>query len=233
MEVPPTLPKDLVRLGDMYDFVGGKTTTPVRAIETSNIAGTYDPAGKTLTQATPTEFIIDGITLVIDDRVLVAGQTDKTQNGIYKVTTLGVTSGAAGVLTRADDFDESGELVSGRRIPIASGLTHGGETWKLTSADPLTLDASNLEFALDITKYTEIAQHVFTLTGDATTDEYTLEHNFNTRDVTVDLYDATSGDTVMAAVTRTSVNDVVVSLGVPLGVGTNLKAVVRAVVTPV
>ena len=232
MKVPPTEQDHLVRMRDVLDLVASAVSTPVRVLETSNIAGTYSTSAKTLTQTTATEFIVDGITLSLNDRVLLTGQTDQTQNGVYTVTTLGVTSSTAGVLTRAADFDETSELTDGKRFPVSSGLTHAGETWRLTGAG-LTLDSSNLIFVIDITKYTEIAQKVVTLVGDDTKIQYTVTHDFNTRNVTVELFDATTGETVIAKVTRTNVNNIVVDLGIPLGIGVNLVVIIRAVVSPV
>jgi hypothetical protein len=116
---------------------------------------------------------------------------------------------------------------------VSSGIANAGTTWKLTGTGPFTLDSSNLEFALDIAKFTEIAEAVFDVVGDTSTTEYPFTHNFNTRNVQVEIYDNTTGETVFAQVARTSVNDIKITVGEPLGVGNDLVVVVRAVVTPV
>jgi hypothetical protein len=230
---PPTAPGHLARLKDVIDYVARKVKNPVRVVETANIVGTYESTDKTITQTTAAEFVIDGITLALGDRVLVAGQTDKTQNGIYVVTTLGVTSGAAGVLTRSEDFDENADIVSNVRVPVSEGDDNKDSTWVLTTDGTITLDSSNLVFAKDSAgAFAHIVQQVFTLVGDDSTSEFTFSHNWDTLDVTHELYDS-DGVTVFAQFTRTSVNDVKVTLGQPLATGDDLKLVVRGWVEPV
>jgi hypothetical protein len=232
MRVAPTEQNHLARLKDVLEYVAGKTAIPVRAVLTTNFAGTY--ASGVLTQTTAAEVVIDGVTLVLNDRVLLTGQTDQTQNGVYTITTLGVTAGAQAVLTRADDFNQSAEFVNGMRIPVTQGTANAGTVWKLTTADPITLDSSNLIFVIDIAKFTEIAEAKFTVVGDASTTVYPpFTHNFDTKNVSVDLFDELTGETVYVAVQRSSVNDIIITVGEPLGVGNNLTAIVRAVVTPV
>src|SRR3989337_4385379 len=60
---------------------------------------------------------IDGLTLVADDRVLVKDQTVGSENGIYLAKTT--------AWVRADDFDESSEIVSGAIISVQEGTTNG------------------------------------------------------------------------------------------------------------
>jgi hypothetical protein len=119
----------------------------VRVVMTNEFDGVYDDATKTFTQDTATELVVDGITLALNDRVLLVGQINKTENGIYTVTTLGVTSGTEAVLTRATDMDESSELVSGIIIPVLVGTVNSGSNWKMTTASTLaTLDTTDLNF---------------------------------------------------------------------------------------
>lgn len=88
----------------------------VRAATTTALAGApvYDNGvsgvGATLTRgsngALPT---IDGITLIVGDRVLVKNQSSTLQNGIYEVTATG-SVGAPYVLTRTADADTTEEM---------------------------------------------------------------------------------------------------------------------------
>jgi hypothetical protein len=63
----------------------------VRVASTGNIAGTYDSSNKTLTLSTETAVSIDGVSLSVGDRVLVKDQSTASENGIYALTTQGVT----------------------------------------------------------------------------------------------------------------------------------------------
>lgn len=82
---------------------------------------------------------IDGVAVVADNRVLVKNQTDQTANGIYDA--------AAGAWTRSVDADESSEILSGTQLLVTSGSVSGGVVFRITTADPITIDTSNIVFA--------------------------------------------------------------------------------------
>ena len=82
--------------------------------------------------------VIDGITLVAGDRVLVNGQTTQSQNGIYVVQ----SSGAA---VRALDFDTAAEVDSGDFIFISSGTTYASTGWVQT-LKPATIGTDPISF---------------------------------------------------------------------------------------
>jgi hypothetical protein len=216
----------------MVKYVAGLTKESVRVVMDAPFVGAYEGTGKTITQAAPAALEVDGVTLALNDRVLLAAQTDKTQNGIYTVTTLGDGSTAA-VLTRAADFDDSADLVPGTIIPVSAGTASGGTTWKLLPATvPATLDTTVLEFKKQSADTTRVVEMTSTLTGDDTTVSYPVTHNWGTMNVTHELYDAATGETAIAQFTRTSANAVKVDVGAPLGTGTNLVLVIRAEVDP-
>jgi hypothetical protein len=231
MLVEPTEANHVTRLKDVLDLVDGKTKAPVRVISSANLAGTYNGTDKTLTAGANGVITLDGITLSNGDRLLVNGQSDKTQNGIYVVTDEGDISSLA-VITRDTDMNISVEIYEGMRIFVSEGNVYAGTVWKLQGTGPFTLDTSNIEFAQDIVKYREIMEKVFDVTGDDATDEFTLTHGFGTRNETVEIYDATTGDTVEAYVLRTSVNDIKIATGIPLASGTVFKVITRAVLNP-
>jgi hypothetical protein len=81
---------------------------------------------------------IQGVTLDDDMRVLVAGQTDKTTNGIYVMT--------AGSLVRSDDANANDEVTSGMAIPVRGGEAKNVGLWILETADPIALGTSELSF---------------------------------------------------------------------------------------
>src|SRR5210317_1247946 len=76
----------------------------VRFASTANVAGTYDNGAGTITAGSNGAFSIDGQTPSTNYRVLLKNQTDATENGLYRVTTVGDGSSAY-VLTRTPDGD--------------------------------------------------------------------------------------------------------------------------------
>ena len=83
--------------------------TPVRVASVANISAAYDNGtagvGSTLTNSgTQAAISLSGVTLSLNDRVLITAQNSPPSNGVYKVTTLGDGS-TNWVLTRTDDTD--------------------------------------------------------------------------------------------------------------------------------
>ena len=89
----------------------------VRVVTTTNI---------TLSAGAPNN--VDGVTLSLNDRVLVTGQSTGSQNGIYYVSTLG--TGANGTWTRSTDTDVTGELLSGTIVMVTEGTVYKDTQWK-------------------------------------------------------------------------------------------------------
>lgn len=233
MRIPPTEATHIVRMGDMMEYVAGLTKEAVRAVLTSTFAGTYDSGALTLTQSTPAPLVVDGIALDASDRVLLVGQLDLTQNGIYTVTIPGDGVSTAAVLTRSEDFDASTDLVNGTVIPVTEGTENAGTKWKFSPATiPAVLDTTNLIFTQVLVDLARIVEMTFDIEGDTTTTLYQLEHNLNSMHITHEIYDNATGETVIAQFRRTSLNDVEVEVGVPLGVGNNLTLVLRTEVEP-
>lgn len=79
---------------------------------------------------------IGGVTLADGDRVLVWGQTDATENGIYNAS--------SGNWSRAADFDGVRDVVQGTRVLVAAG-TYADQEFYLTTANPV-IGTSNLTF---------------------------------------------------------------------------------------
>jgi hypothetical protein len=128
---------------------------PVRVESPINLNATYNNGtagvGATLTNAgTQVALVIDGITMVVADRVLVYEQTDETQNGVYVVTSIG--SGATNwVLTRSDDTDTFGfagpdTLSEGSTFFVQEGATGAGETYTCNTVGTITFGTTNITF---------------------------------------------------------------------------------------
>ena len=129
---------------------------PVRVESPINLNATYNNGaagvGATLTNAgTQAALVIDGITMVVSDRVLVYQQTDQTQNGVYVVTSIG--SGSTNwVLTRSADADTYGlvgpdTLGEGSTFFVQQGATGAGETYTCNTAGVIVFGTTNITFA--------------------------------------------------------------------------------------
>jgi hypothetical protein len=228
MNVAPTADDHVVTLGVLEARLNGTLKSPVRAATTANLAAAYEGTGKTLTAGANGALAVDGVTLLAGDRVLVKDQTDKTQNGIYVVTATGDASNPF-VLTRASDFDQSAELVKGVVINVAAGTSNKGQWGLVYSSSALVLDSSNIEFER-VTQSEKAVKAAFDITGDGTTAQFDFAHSFGTKDVIFGLYDAATGEEVMADIIRTSLNDARVVFGEAPAAGENYRLVVITVV---
>lgn len=85
--------------------------------------------------------VIDGVTLNDKDRVLLAGQTFASQNGIYS------WSNTSSRLTRAIDADSGIELSAGTRLYVEDGNTHAKTTWVLITTGSISVGSTSLIFA--------------------------------------------------------------------------------------
>ena len=135
--------------------------SPVRVESPStvgNLNATYNQpggagvgVGATLTNAgTQAALVIDGVTMVVADRVLIYNQTNQVQNGVYTVTNVG--SGSTNwVLTRATDADTYGvgnpnKLGQGDAFFVTSGNTGAGETYICNTVGTITFGTTNITF---------------------------------------------------------------------------------------
>ncbi len=96
-------------------------------------AGTYAATGGASArgQLTLTSNLLDGITLLAGDRVLLKNQSAPAVNGIWVVTTPG--TGANGVWDRAADWDADGEVVGGTWVTVTSGTLNQSTAWRVTN----------------------------------------------------------------------------------------------------
>jgi hypothetical protein len=126
---------------------------PVKVATNVNLATVYNNGtnglGATLTADTNRAITtIDGISIVVGDRVLVKDQTTATQNGIYTLTTVGSGS-TPYVLTRATDSDNnpSGELATGDFCFVTSGTTNAAKGFLVSTTGTITLGTTNVNYA--------------------------------------------------------------------------------------
>ena len=117
----------------------------VRVATTTNLAGSYNNGAGTITASSNGAISVDGVSLSVDDRVLVKDQTTQTQNGFYKVTTVGSGS-AAFVLTRTPDADAASELTGGAFSFVEEGTANADNGYVLTTNGTPTLGTTNITF---------------------------------------------------------------------------------------
>lgn len=100
----------IASLNSLFDSKGS-----VKAATTGNISLTN-----------PATAVFDGVTLSVDDRLLVRNQTAPAENGIY------LFKGSAAALVRVSDMDSWGE-VAGAFVAVEDGTTLGDSIWLCTS----------------------------------------------------------------------------------------------------
>ncbi len=105
--------------------VGLDIKSSVRAIATSNI---------TLSGVQ----VIDGVAVIVGNRVLAVGQTAGASNGIYVV--------AAGAWARSSDANTSAQVTSGMFTFVSEGTANASTGWVLVTPDPIVLDTTSLSF---------------------------------------------------------------------------------------
>ena len=108
-------------------------------------ASTYNNGNGTLTANANAALVVDGVTLVVNDRVLVKDQSSAPQNGFYKVTNTG-SGGAAWVLTRTPDADAASELTAGAFTFVEEGTANADNGYVLSTNGAVTLGTTNITF---------------------------------------------------------------------------------------
>lgn len=96
----------------------------------ASVKAATTPAIGNITLAGSAPNTLDGVTLAVNDRILVKDQTTTSQNGIYYVSTLG--TGANGTWTRATDADANGEISDGTFTFVELGTVNDNTGWTVT-----------------------------------------------------------------------------------------------------
>lgn len=107
---------------------------------------------------------VDTVALVAGDEVLLTGQTNPAENGLWTV--------AVGAWTRSGDFDTSGEMLPGTEFYIREGSPdNAGSAWRLITTGTITVGTTGLAFrrfewgggAIDDSSGTERSSNLFRL----------------------------------------------------------------------
>lgn len=106
------------------------------------VATTSD-VGNLLATGNMTNFV-DGMSLGLNDRILVKDQSNGEQNGIYRVSVVG--TGNDGTWIRALDADSTGKVTSGMMTTVEEGSVNSNQTFKLATVEPITVGVTSLVF---------------------------------------------------------------------------------------
>jgi hypothetical protein len=120
-------------------------TTAALATVTYYNGVSNDGVGATLTGVGLGAITLDGNTPIVGDRLLVKNQVSTFQNGIYTVTIVG-TAGTVFVITRALDFNQTGDIKTGATTYVTSGATLAATTWDVNSADSPVMGTDAITF---------------------------------------------------------------------------------------
>ena len=90
---------------------------------------------------------IDGITLVVGDRLLVKDEVTGANNGIYSVSSIGGVS-SKWKFVRVADADSDSEVTPGQQVPVEDGTVSANLSYVLTTLGPITLNTTALVYAL-------------------------------------------------------------------------------------
>ena len=115
-----------------------------RVATTAALTVTYDQSNGRLDNAgTQAALVIDGVTLSVNDRVLVKDQAEARQNGLYVVSDIGSNS-SNWRLTRAADADAGNELTGGTFTFVEEGTANSDNGYVFTHNGTPTLTDNTL-----------------------------------------------------------------------------------------
>ena len=115
-----------------------------RVATTAALTVTYDQSNGRLDNAgTQAALVIDGVTLSVNDRVLVKNQAEARQNGLYVVSDIGSNS-SNWRLTRAADADAGNELTGGTFTFVEEGTANSDNGYVFTHNGTPTLTDNTL-----------------------------------------------------------------------------------------
>ena len=185
--------------------------------------------------------VIDGVTLVTGDRILIKDQAAGQENGIYTVS-------LSGAPVRAADSDTATEVLQ-VVTSVSEGTANADKSFINTTNSPITLGTTPLVIVDFVTNNVPAAsttvagkveladateaearssstlavtpsslanfpvKKLFTI-GDGVTTAIVVTHNLNTQDIVVSVRDATTNDMVIVDVKATSVNTTTLTFAV-------------------
>lgn len=114
------------------------------ALATNTYSNGSSGVGATLTAVGTGVLTVDGVTVALNDRILVKNEVAGANNGIYKCTLAGAI-GVAYILTRATDGDTDAEL-RGSWMFSQEGTANAGQGWLNTNTSAITFGTTAITF---------------------------------------------------------------------------------------
>lgn len=180
---------------------------------------------------------IDGVTMAANDRVLVKDQSTQSQNGLYiwngaavsmtrtadastfaeleqAVVTVeeGTSAGSTFRQTQTNGTIDTNNIIwasFGTSAPSASETTAGVAELATQAETDTGTDDLRIVTPLKLSNWSGRKRKFTQTFGDGSATTFNIDHNFNTRDVTVEVYrNSGNYDSVLCDVTRPSVNRV-------------------------
>jgi hypothetical protein len=134
------------------DYTNFLTDCRVATVSTFSTSVTYSNGvlgvGATLT-GTQEILSIDGVTLALNDRVLVKnyiGTALAPRNGVYTLSTVGNTSATSWVMTRSTDADSESELKN-MTVYVTEGTAQNIGAWSLSNTGTITIGTTSLSYS--------------------------------------------------------------------------------------
>lgn len=98
--------------------------------------------GATLTATANGALTVDGVSVAVDDRILVKNQANAFENGVYVVTATG-SAGAAFILTRSTDMNQDVEFPGSFEF-VEEGSTNADNGYVVTTNLPITIGTTGI-----------------------------------------------------------------------------------------
>ena len=114
----------------------------------------------TLTASANGALTVDGVAVVLNDRVVVKDEGGGTsvENGLYRVSQVG-TAGTPWILIRSEDADTDERVKAGLFTISTEGSANADKAWFITTDDPITVNTTAItfdEFPLTIADWAQV-----------------------------------------------------------------------------
>ena len=126
------------------------------ALPTNTYSNGSSGVGATLTATGNGVLTIDGVAVTLGMVVFVKNEATQANNGLYTCTTAGAV-GAAYVLTRHVDMDQSAEFTGAFIVVDSAGTANGGSLWVCNNNGAVTVGTTAITFT-QLNKGTDLAQ---------------------------------------------------------------------------